>query len=96
MVSALGTHSRIPYLKAPPPKRQLAAPDLPEILETLSNRSFVALFVATIFGAIGAGLSAALAFYIASYFWGFTSLQIGILTLGVFTSAIIGACWRRS
>jgi glycoside/pentoside/hexuronide:cation symporter, GPH family len=92
MISALGTHSRIPYLKAPPPKRQLALGTIfREIFETLSDRSFVALFVATIFGAIGAGLSAALTFYIASYFWGFSAQQIGILTLGVFASAVIGA-----
>jgi GPH family glycoside/pentoside/hexuronide:cation symporter len=92
MISALGTHSRIPYLKAPPPKRQLSLGRIfGEIFETLSDRSFVALFVATIFGAIGAGLSAALTFYIASYFWGFSDLQIGVLTLGVFASAIIGA-----
>ena len=92
IISSLGTHSRIPYLKAPPPKRQITLGiALKEILAPLANRSFAALFVATIFGSIGAGLSAALAFYLLTYFWGFTSLQIGIVTLGVFLSAIIGA-----
>jgi Na+/melibiose symporter-like transporter len=43
------------------------------------------------FGAVGTGLSAALAFYLLSYFWGFSSPQIGIITIGVFLSAIIGA-----
>lgn len=92
MTSALGTHSRIPYLKEPPPKRRLT-PLLVfrEIFETLIERSFIALFIASIFGSIAAGLSAALTFYIASYFWGFTPVQIGILTLGVFLSAVIGA-----
>ena len=33
------------------------------IFETLSNRSFVALFLAALLGAIATGLSAALAFY---------------------------------
>lgn len=92
MISALGTHSRIPHLKDPPPKRRLTpARVFREIFETLAERSFVALFVASIFGSIAAGLSAALTFYIASYFWGFSPLQIGILTLGVFLSAVIGA-----
>jgi Na+/melibiose symporter-like transporter len=36
-------------------------------------------------------MSAALSFYISTYFWKFTPLEIGGLTLGVFLSAIIGA-----
>lgn len=92
LASAIGTHSRIPYLKAPPPKRRMT-PGLVfrEVFETLSNRSFVALFVATAFGSIGAGLSAALAFYISTYFWKFTPAEIGGLVIGVFLSAVIGA-----
>ncbi len=90
--SALGTHARIPFLKSPPPKRHLTLGLIfKEVYETLSNRSFVALFVANVFGAIGAGMSAALSFYMATYFWKFTPLEIGGLTLGVFVSAIIGA-----
>lgn len=90
--SALGTHARIPYLKAPPPKRRLTLGLIfKEVFETLANRSFVALFVANVFGSIAAGMSAALSFYIATYFWKFTPLEIGGLTLGVFLSAIIGA-----
>ncbi|MCE9520943.1 MAG: MFS transporter [Alphaproteobacteria bacterium] len=92
IVSSLGTHSRIAHLKAPPPKRNLTlATVFKEILETLAQRSFVALFVAGMFGAIAAGLAAALTFYMLTFFWGFTSLQIGVLTLGVFVSAVIGA-----
>jgi Na+/melibiose symporter-like transporter len=92
LASAIGTHSRIPYLKAPPPKRRMTLGLMfKEVFETLSNRSFIALFVANVFGAIGAGMSAALSFYIATYFWKFTPLQIGGLTLGVFLSAIIGS-----
>jgi Na+/melibiose symporter-like transporter len=92
MISALGTHARIPYLKSPPPKRKLTLGLIfKEMAETLANRSFLALFVAGIFGAIAAGMSAALTFYIASYFWGFTPIQIGIMTLGVFVSAVLGA-----
>lgn len=92
MIAAIGTHSRIPYLKPPPPKREMnLARVYKEIAETLANRSFFALFIAGLFGGVAAGLSSALAFYIVTYFWGFTPLQIGILTLGVFLSAVIGA-----
>lgn len=90
--SALGTHARIPYLKAPPPKRRMTLGLIfREVFETLANRSFLALFVASVFGSIAAGLSAALSFYLATYFWKFTPLEIGGLTVGVFLSAIIGA-----
>jgi glycoside/pentoside/hexuronide:cation symporter, GPH family len=92
MISALGTHRRIPYLQPPPAKRRLTPRQVfKEVFETLANRSFAALFVATIFGAVAAGLSAALSFYLSIYFWGFSSAQIGILTMGVFLSAVIGA-----
>lgn len=92
LVSALGTHRRIAHLAPPPARRRLTFGQIfREIFETLANRSFAALFVATIFGAIASGLSAALTFYLSIYFWGFSSAQIGILTLGVFVSALIGA-----
>ena len=92
MISALGTHSRIAHLKPPPPKRELSLGKIfAEMLETLSDRSFIALFVATVFAAIATGLAAALSFYITTYFWGFSAQQTGILVLGVFISAVLGA-----
>ena len=92
MISALGTHSRIPHLKAPPPQRKLTIVRVfKEIFETLANRSFVALFVATAFGNAAAGLAAPLAFYWLTYFWHFTSAQSSLILLGVFGSAFIGS-----
>lgn len=92
LISSIGTHSRIPYLKSPPPKRHLTLRAIfGEMAETLANRSFGALFIAALFGAIAAGLSAALSFYFLTYFWGFTSGQSSLITIGVFGSAIIGA-----
>ena len=90
--SALGTHSHIPRLKAPPPARTLTISKIfKEIIETLSNRSFLALFISTAFGSIAAGLSASLAFYWLTYFWKFPAQLSGYITLGVFISAILGA-----
>jgi Na+/melibiose symporter-like transporter len=92
VVSAAGTHKRIPHLKAPPPARHITLPGIfREIFETLANRSFLALFIAAMLGAVATGLSAALAFYFSTYFWGFTPQQIGGITLSVFVSAIIGS-----
>ena len=92
LVSALGTHSRIATLKSPPPQRRLTPVTIfKEIFETLANRSFIALFISAIFGAIASGLSAALSFYFFTYFWNFTTQQSGFVTMGVFISAVIGA-----
>ena len=92
MISAMGTHSRIPHLKAPPAQRRITlAKVFKEIFETLSNRSFVALFLASLMGAIATGLSASLAFYFYTYFWEFTSVETGLITIGVFGSAVIGS-----
>lgn len=91
MVSALGTHRHIPHLKPPPAQRKLTLRRIfGEIFETLSDRSFIALFVSAIFGAVASGLSASLAFFFYTYFWEFSSIETGMITMGVFLSAIIG------
>lgn len=91
MVSALGTHSHIKHLRAAPAKRALGLKAIfREIFETIANRDFSALFMAAIFGAIATGISASLSFYFSAYFWGFTSQQIGLITMSVFLSAAIG------
>ncbi|MGF1456234.1 MAG: MFS transporter [Alphaproteobacteria bacterium] len=91
MIASVGTHNRIRHLKPAPPKRPMGVRvAFQEIFETLSDRSFAALFGASLFGAIATGLSGGLAFYIVTYFWGFDSLQVGAITLSVFLSALIG------
>ena len=91
LVSAIGTHGQIPYLKQPPPKRALTLGGVfKEIFETLGNRSFVSLFAAALLGAVATGLAAALAFYFYTYFWEFSSVETGIITMGVFLAAVIG------
>jgi Na+/melibiose symporter-like transporter len=91
MVSAVGTHSQIKHMRLPPAKRALGVKAIfGEIFETIGNRDFTALFLAAIFGAIATGISASLSFYFSAYFWGFSSQQIGLITMSVFASAIIG------
>lgn len=92
IVSALGTHNRVRHMHAAPPKRGLTLRAiLGEMWESLADRSFAALFGATLLGAVATGLSASLTFYFTTYFWGFSSQQIGVITLGVFASALLGA-----
>ena len=90
MVSALGTHKMIPDLKAPPPPRQLSIGLIyREVFETLGSRSFLALFLAALFGAVAAGVSTTLSFYFSTFFWGFTTEQIGLISLSVVISALL-------
>lgn len=92
LVCAIGTHSRIPHLSAAPLRQPFSLRRIfGEIWHTLADRSFFALFAASILGAIATGLSASLAFYFTSFFWGFGPTEIGIITFGVFLSALLGA-----
>jgi Na+/melibiose symporter-like transporter len=87
-ISALGTHSFIPHLRKPPAERPAGVGGLlRELRESLANRSFLALFGATVFTAMAAGLVAALNLYFNTFFWELTSNEISIITLGVFFSA---------
>ncbi len=90
LVTAAGTHARIPYLKAPPPVRELTLPKIfSEIFETLSDRSFFALFLAVLFGFLAGSISASLNHYLNGFFWEFTTQQVSLLTLSIYVSAII-------
>lgn len=89
-ITSLGTHRHIPHLKAPPSARKLTPMKiLGEIWETVSNPSFRALFIATLFGLLASGISATLNQYINGFFWEFTNDQIGGLTVAVYVSAIL-------
>jgi len=90
MVSAMGTHSAIPELKVPPPRRDFSIKMIyGEMFETLATRSFFALFLAALFGAVAAGVAATLNYYFSTFFWGFSAQQIGIISLSVVISAIL-------
>ncbi|OAN83341.1 sugar transporter [Erythrobacter sp. EhN03] len=92
MISALGTHHKIPDLHRPVEtgERYSVARIFREMIQTLSEKSFVALFFATMLFAVASGLSAALAFLMLNYFWGFSEFQIFIWTCTVFLSALLG------
>lgn len=92
MISALGTHGQIGRLTHPPARTGVTLLTIfREIFETLSNRSFLSLFIAMMFGFTASGLSNALSVYFSTYFWGFTSTQIALLTLLIFLSVFVGA-----
>jgi Na+/melibiose symporter-like transporter len=90
VVSAAGTQKHVPHLMPPPPRRKLTlAKTLGEMKQTLSNRSFLFLLLASIASAMATGLSASLNSFFNTYYWGFAARQISVLTLGVYLSAVI-------
>jgi Na+/melibiose symporter-like transporter len=90
LISAVGTHSHIPFLRQPPGTHHLGwRGALSEFKQTLANRSFFALFGAGIFGGMGAGITAALTIYFNTYFWELTSQQMSLLALLNFVSAAV-------
>ena len=91
LVSAIGTHRAIPYLR-----QSHSVPEgfsltrlFGEVFETLSSRSFAALFFATLFANTASGVSGALTFYIYGYFWGFSTGETSAIVASVFISAIL-------
>ncbi|MFI4976299.1 MAG: MFS transporter [Caulobacterales bacterium] len=90
LISAAGTHRYIPTLMPPPPRRRLSLRDTArEMLQTVSNRSFLFLLLSGIASAMAAGLGASLNYYFNTFFWQFSAQQIAFFTGGVFLSAII-------
>jgi len=90
LVTALGTHRQIAHFKPPPPKRAMSLKRIfVEIYETLGDRSFLALFLTALFGAVAAGLSAGLTFYMSGYFWEFSTDQISVLSFSIIISAFL-------
>jgi GPH family glycoside/pentoside/hexuronide:cation symporter len=90
MVSALGTHRLIPNLKAAPPKRELSIRTIyREIFDTLATRSFAALFLSAMCGAVATGMVASLAYLLYTFLWGFTAQQIGYISASVVISAVL-------
>lgn len=92
MASALGTHSRITYLHRAQTRseRYSIRRIFREMVEILSEKSFIALFFSTVIFAVATGVSASLAFLMLNYFWEFSEFQIFIWTCSVFFSALIG------
>ena len=87
-VSAVGTHKHIPYLRTPSSNGPFSfSKTKKEIKETLSNRSFFALFFSALLQAVAAGVSTSLSIYFSRHFWELTSTEIGYMNLPYFLSA---------
>lgn len=90
LASSLGTHRHIPALRRPRPRLPFAWRRVfGELFETLSNRSFLAIFCGAVVLSIGIGVTASLNVYVFTYFWGLTAPQIGTIVFFQFGSALV-------
>jgi Na+/melibiose symporter-like transporter len=91
VLSSLGTHGEAARLSQPPVRKVTLGMVFQEIFQTLANKSFLAIFLMAMFAFVAAGLGGALSVYFSTFFWGFKSEQIGLITLAIFFSATLGA-----
>jgi glycoside/pentoside/hexuronide:cation symporter, GPH family len=92
LISAGGTHHRIPTLKQPPKERKVPLRQiLRETRETLSNRSFLAIFSFGIFTSIAVGFAGAISIYLYTYLWELDTKIIATLVVSAIISAMVAA-----
>lgn len=88
MVSAIGTHRHIPHLRKPPPKSRFSWSRLfSEFRETVTNSSFIAIFLASLVFGMASGISSNLNHHFHNFFWELTPRQVGLITMSAFVSA---------
>ena len=99
LISAVGTHHRIPTLTKAPSTR----PTLPQMLrqmgEAMSNRSFLALLLSSLFSSAGTGLVFSLGIYFYTYLWGLSSGQVALFAFvsiaAIATSVVLAPVFSR-
>ena len=92
LLSALGTHNRIPHLPRAPADLEPfgAARFLREILEALSNPSFRAVFLALIWFYVARGVDAVLLVHMGTYFWELSTEQLRWLPVMSIMGVLVG------
>ena len=92
VASSVGLHGHIPHLRKPPVRASHKPMQIVrDVRVTLSNRNFLALFLAGLFAAIGAGVSTNFNTYINTHFWEFKPEQVRWIILSLFCSAALAA-----
>ena len=95
--SAIGTHHRIPFL----PQASKDSPPLSlrrflgEMFSTLQVRSFRLMGFGMVFWYVIQGLNTGITMYLFTYFWGFSSKQIGIILPIAMLGVAFGAPFSR-
>jgi Na+/melibiose symporter-like transporter len=90
MISCLGTHRFIAIFVRSPRVRGTWREKFAEVSGTLTNRSFLALTISGIIGAIATGMRQGLDFYISAYFFELTPAQMSYLAASTLFAAFAG------
>jgi glycoside/pentoside/hexuronide:cation symporter, GPH family len=90
MISCVGTHRFIASLVQEPRIRTTWREKLREISGTLTNRSFLALSISGVVGAVSTGIRQGLDFYLSAYFWELTPAQMSYLAIAALFAAFAG------
>ena len=90
LISAAGTHRRIPLLRQPPEQSPTTVGGyFREMAATLSHRSFAMVAIGALFSSIGQGVIFAIALYNGTFFWELSSIQLLILITQNFAGAVL-------
>ena len=89
IVSSLGTHRFIPYLRKPEARKMTLLQYGREMLATLNNRAFLILMIAIVVLTLATGLVFALNYYISTFFWLLSTKQMGVLMLTGFVTVFV-------
>ncbi len=87
--SALGTHSRIRYLHAPPIRKVTLGLTAREMIMALTNPYLVVVLVSSVLGGAAAGYRTNLDPYFYLHYWGLLPQQIGVLNLAGILGTIV-------
>lgn len=89
LVSAWGTHKFIPHFRKPEGHSMSLGQYFRDMAATLTNHSFLIVFLAGAFLALATGLVFALTFYVNTYFWLLPAKSLAFLTLSTLTAVLI-------
>jgi GPH family glycoside/pentoside/hexuronide:cation symporter len=90
LISTVGTHSRIPWLRKPPARKMTIKGSVREIIETLSNGSLWVSTAAGMFAAIANGVIGGLSTYFHVYFWELSPHELVYVVGAGFAASLLG------
>lgn len=91
LLSAWGTHDRIPSLHKPAARKISLRELAREVAATLANWNLGVAVVASLIAGVGYALFLGLALYIDTFFWGLKASGVGLLTLANLVAVFPGA-----
>ena len=90
LLSSFGTLHRVKYFKLPPAREKIGpVKTLGQMGKTFSNKGFLAILAFGVLKYTSVGMTSALNIYFGTYFWGFSSAQLAILTVDSLAGAFL-------